>query len=76
MKKRDEEICASFTVETEDRELKQVLVTQEILSHYSKKENYSKKLRLESPAGVAVYRTKDPDIYQLANGTILKKRMR
>ena len=76
MKKREEEVCASFTVETEDREFKQVLVTQDILSLYSKKEKYSKKLRLESPAGVTVYRTKDPDTYQLANGTILKKRMR
>ena len=74
MKKRAEEICASFIVETEDHELKQVLVTQETLSLYSKKENYSKNLRLESLAGVTVYRTKDPDIYQLANGTILKKR--
>lgn len=76
MKKRDEEICASFTVETEDRELKRVLVTQEIFFHYSKNENYSKKLRLESLNGVAVYRTKIPDTYQLANGTILKKRAR
>ena len=76
MKKRNEEICGSFTVETEDHELKQVIVTQDILFHYSKNGNYLKNFRLESLDGVSVYQTKNPDIYQLANGIVLKKRIR
>jgi len=39
-----EEIIASFNVEDEKKELKQVIVVQEIRSLYSKEENYSKKI--------------------------------
>lgn len=75
MQKR-EEICASFTVEDENSELKKVIVTQDILSHYHKEENYSKKFRLDSLDGVVVYHTEDPDVLKLANGTTLKRRKR
>jgi hypothetical protein len=69
-----QEICASFTVENEDHVLKQVIVTQDILSHYNKEDSYSKKFRLESLDGPVVYRTEDPDIFKLDNGMLLKKR--
>lgn len=75
MQKR-EEVCASFTVENEDQELKEVIVTQDSLALYRKEENYSKKFRLESFKGPVVYQTENPDIFQLANGTILKRKKR
>ena len=71
-----EEICGSFTVEDDNRELKKVVVTQDRLSHYSKEKSYSKKYRLESIEGVVVYQTRRPGVFQLANGTLLKRRNR
>jgi len=76
MKTRDEEICGSFTVENDDHELKQVIVTQDIVFHYSKNKSYSKNYRLESIDGVVVYQTEKPGVFQLANGTLLKRKNR
>jgi len=76
MESRDEEVCGYFTVENDDRERKQVVVTQDILSHYSKEKSYSKKFRLESLDGVFVYQTEKPGVFQLANGTFLKRKNR
>ncbi len=73
-KNRKEEILGSFTVINEANELKQVIVSQDIVTHYSKEESYPKHFRLESLYGVAVYQTEDPDIFQLVNGTILKRK--
>lgn len=69
-----EEIIASFNVENEIKEVKQVIVVQEIRSLYSKEETYTKKFRLESLGGAAVYKTENPSIFQLANGTLLKRK--
>lgn len=74
--KNRREVCASFTVENENHEIKKVVVTQDLLSHYRKEENYFKKFRLESFDGPLVSQTEDPDIFQLANGTILKRKNR
>jgi hypothetical protein len=76
MQSEYEEICGSFTVETGNYELKQVLVIQKVLSHYSKDESYSKSFRLESLDGITVYRTNDPDIFTSASGIIFKKKNR
>ena len=76
MQTRDEEICGSFAVETENHELKQVFVTQKSLSLYSKDERYFKSFRLGSVDGIVVYPTKEPDIFKLSNGATLKKRNR
>ena len=76
MNTRDEEICGYFTVEDDDHELKQVVVTQDILFHYSKEKSYAKKYRLESIDGVVVYQTEKPDVFQPANGTLLKRKNR
>ncbi len=76
MKTKTEEICGSFAVVNEKRELKKVVVIQDALSHYPKEQRCSKTFRLESINGVSVYRTDDPDIFQLIDGTLLKKRIR
>ena len=76
MKTKTEEICGSFTVVNEQRELKKVVVIQDVLSHYPKEQRCSKKFRLESLDGVSVYQTDDPDIFQLIDGTLLKKTIR
>lgn len=75
MEKR-KEICASFTVEDENKKLKKVVVTQDILSHYRKEENYSKKFNLDFPDGPVVFQTENPDVYQLIDGTFLMRRKR
>lgn len=72
--KKDKEICGDFTVETEDNQIKQVLALQDLLSHYSKEENYSKTFCLDSLDGVTVYKTENPTIFRLANGTLLKRK--
>lgn len=74
MQTRVEEICGSFTVETEDHQLKRVIICQDIVTHYSKDKSYSKYFRLESPAGLAVYETENPSIFQLADDTLLKRK--
>ena len=76
MQNKKEEICGSITVITEKHELKKIVVIQDVVSYYSKEHIYSKKFRLESLNGVSVYRTDDPDIFCLADGSLLKKRYR
>ena len=71
-----EEICASFPVKDENGELKEVVVTQDIVSHYRKEENYRKKFRLGSLEGPVVYQTENYDIFQLSDGTTLKRKKR
>lgn len=61
-------------VENQDKELIQVVILQDSFSHYSKEKSYTKTLRLESPEGVTVFPTEDPDVFQLSNGTILRKK--
>ncbi len=55
------------------QELRQVIVSQDILSHYSGKTSHTKNLRLDNSDGVEVYNTDDPDIFRLSDGTILRK---
>lgn len=74
MNTRDREVCGTFMVENKDKERLQVVVLQDTFSHYSKEKSYTKTLHLESPEGAIVYPTKDPDIFQLSNGTILRKK--
>ena len=73
MKIKTEEICGSFTVVNEKREIKKVVVIQDVLSYYGKEQSYSKTFRLESLDGISVYRTKDPDIFRQDDGSLLKK---
>lgn len=76
MQTRNEEICGSFTVETENNELKKVLISQACVAHYDKEDSYCKRFCLESLDGPVVYKTESPVIFQLANGTTLKRQRR
>ncbi|MBW1636734.1 MAG: hypothetical protein JRC87_06420 [Deltaproteobacteria bacterium] len=76
IKKIVEEQIASFTVENEARELKKVIVSQVITPHYDGEENYPKRYRLESLDGLAVFRTEDPDILTLSDGSLLRRKNR
>ena len=76
MKKVPEVQIASFTVENEAQELKQVIISQDAPSHYDRGENYLKHYRLESLYGEAVYLTENPDILRLTDGSILRRKKR
>jgi len=76
MKHRKEEILESFTVISEAKELKKVIISQDIITHYNKEESYTKHFRLESLYGATVYKTEDPDILELVDGTIFRKTRR
>lgn len=73
MKHRKEEILESFTVISEAKELKKVIISQDIVTHYNKEESYNKHFRLESLYGETVYKTEDPDILELVDGAILRR---
>lgn len=73
MQKNPREQIGSFTVVNQKNELQQVIISQEILSFYSSDHKHSKTLNLDSPEGQPVYKTKDPDILKLRDGTILKR---
>ncbi len=76
MKLRKQEILGSFTVINEDNELKKVIISQDIVTHYKKEESYLKHFRLESLSGAIVYQTEDPGILELVNGTIFRRKKR
>lgn len=73
---RTEEIIASLPVVDEANEIKQVIVSQDNVPHYSGEESYYKHFRLESVYGEVVYKTEDPNIFKLVDGAILRRRKR
>jgi hypothetical protein len=73
MTQKTEEICGSFAVVTESREIKKVVVIQDALSYYGKEKNYSKTFRLDSLNGTPVYGTEDPNIFRQEDGSLLKR---
>ena len=64
----------SFTVINNKHELKQVIVSQDIVTHYSGEDSHSKNLHLETIDGVEVHKTNDPDIFELPDGSTLRKK--
>jgi hypothetical protein len=74
MTTRKQEQIGSFTVVNEKQELKQVVVSQDIVTHYSGKTRHSKNLHLDKVDGLEVYKTKDPDIFKLPDGSTLRKK--
>ena len=74
MTQKTEEICGSFAVVTEYREIKKVVVIQDVLRVTVKKKVSRKTFRLESLKGSPVYRTEDPNIFrQKKMGSLLKR---
>jgi hypothetical protein len=73
MQTKKQEIIGSFTVVNNKQELKQVVVSQDIVTHYSGGTSHSKNLHLDSTDGVEVYKTNDPDIFKLPDETTLRK---
>lgn len=64
---------SSFTVISHRNELREVIISQEI-SESSPDINSSKKiLSIDTIEGPMVYKTSDPEILKLQDGTILKK---
>lgn len=74
MKRPRQEVIGAFTVVNNRQEIKRVVVSQDVVSHYSADSHHAKRLNLETINGVEVYKTRDPDIFKLPDGTVLKKR--
>jgi hypothetical protein len=74
MKKRKQELIASFTVVNDAQELRIIIVSQDIISHYCGKTNHSKNLSLDSIDGAEVFKTENPDIFKLSDGSILRRK--
>jgi hypothetical protein len=74
MTTKKQEQIGCFTVVNDKQELKQVVVSQDIVTHYCGKTIHSKNLHLDKMNGLEVYTTKDPDIFKLPDGTTLRKK--
>ena len=74
MSKRKQELIGSFMVVNDKQEIKKIVVSQDIITHYSGDTIHSKNLYLDSIDGVEVYKTHDPDIFKLIDGTTLKRK--
>jgi hypothetical protein len=73
MKTKKQEFIGSFTVVNDKQELKKVIVSQDIVTHYSRESSHSKNLHLDTIDGIEVHKTNDPDIFRLADNTTLRK---
>lgn len=72
---KQEEVC-SFTVVDDSQELKQIIVTQDSVGYYKRDNSHKKTLHLETVDGPEVFKTADPNVFKLQNGSILKRRSR
>lgn len=73
MKTKKQELVGIFTVINNKQELKQVVVSQDIVSFYKGEASHTKNLHLDSIDGSEVYKTDDPEIFKLPDGSILRK---
>lgn len=74
MNKPKQEIIGSFTVIDNKQEIRKIVVSQDIIAHYSGNTNHSKNLHLDTIDGLEVYKTQDPDVFRLPDGTLLRKK--
>lgn len=74
MSKIKQELIGSFMVVNDKQEIRKVVVSQDIIAHYSGNTSHSKNLNLDSIDGVKVYNTHDPDIFKLIDGTTLRRK--
>ncbi len=76
MKQRKQEVIGSFTVVDSNQEIKEVIVSQDIIAHYSGTASHSKNLLLDIIHGPKVYKTDDPNIFELPDGSRLRRKGR
>jgi hypothetical protein len=74
MKTNKQEFVGVFTVINNQQELRQVVVSQDIISHYKGEASHTKNLHLDSIDGTEVYKTNDPEIFKLPDGSTLRKK--
>lgn len=74
MNRTKRELIGSFTVINDRQELKKIVVSQDIITHYSGDTRHTKNLHLDTIDGVEVYATQDPDIFKLPDGTTLRRK--
>jgi hypothetical protein len=67
------EQLSSFTVISHKNELREVIISQEIIEPCPTSKEYKNVLNIDTIEGAVVYQTNDPDILKLQDGTILKK---
>lgn len=69
------EIIGVFTVSKEDKSQGKIIISQNMADYYDgQTERNRKKLNLDSLDGPEVYRTKDPKVFMLEDGSLLRKR--
>ena len=76
MKQHKQEVIGSFTVVDSNQDIKEVIVGQDIITHYSGTTSHSKSLFLDIIDGPKLYKTDDPNIFQLPDGSTLRKKVR
>ena len=74
MNKTKREVVGSFTVINDRQEIRKIVVCQDIITHYSGNTRHTKNLHLDTIDGVEVYKTQDPDIFRLPDGTTLRRK--
>ena len=74
MKKRKQELIGSFAAMNTKQELQKIIVSQDIIPHYFGDSNHSKNLFLENINGTEVFKTEDPNLFRLSDGSILRKK--
>ena len=74
MKTKKQELIGVITVVDSNQELQKIVVSQDIVTHYSGETSHTKNLHLNTVDGVKVYKTEDPDIFKLPDGATLRKR--
>ena len=67
------EQLSSFTVISHRNELREVIISQEVIEPFPNSKEYKNVLNIDTIEGAVVYQTNDPDILKLQDGTILKK---
>lgn len=69
------EEIGSFTVQAETGEEKEIIISQEVVSHYNKEHiNSGKYLTLETIDGPTVEATDRDHVFRLEDGTVLRRR--
>lgn len=71
---KKQELIGVFMVVDNKRKLKKVVVSQDIITHYSGETSYKKNFYLETIDGLEVYNTSDPDLFKLPDGSTLRRK--